>query len=589
LIGSIQYTSVGEYATRFFSVTTGYNASGGSQSAGTPSLAVSSFSGSATSLRVRGAAETGTASVTGNNVLGAWFGTRNISGVFSLPLNGKLCEVLLFSSVPSASDLRRLEKYLADKWGVPAVHAQATVTSDPVGYWRDKSGSGRHMLQPTGSLRPTVGTQGSRRSIALNGTTQWMRQERTNYQRRGMFVVWRRTGTPANFSSPIGANNLTINAATLGGSGYSSSDAASITWYNSLTHYSANTASNKATALRYNAANIATADANNYLVGFRAAQDTTAVNLVYVETASSNAANWAHFVGLEPYDPARAYPCQMLEALFYNNTLTASQVTQIERYLAAKWGVALYVPPAYADADVNAYITAVEYADGYVTLETGVRDAINTFITGCKADGIWSAIKASCILAGARTLSGALTPLVGSAPTNVNNNFVSGDYNRKTGLVGNGSTKSITTNRLENADPQDNAHIAVWVASTATIGTTSYFRAGNTYGIEGLTAQDVSLHGAGAVLTGAITSGTLFGLSRSSAASVSARKNGTTSSLSSASSLPTSANIRVFARDNNTQYSNARLSFYSLGESIDLALLDARVSALMTAIGAAIP
>jgi hypothetical protein len=57
-----------------------------------------------------------------------------------------------------------------------------------------------------------------------------------------------------------------------------------------------------------------------------------------------------------------------------------------------------------------------------------------------------TAIKASCILAGARTLAGALVPLAGAAPTNVGP-FVSGDYNRKTGLVGDGSTKYLNSNR----------------------------------------------------------------------------------------------------------------------------------------------
>jgi hypothetical protein len=34
---------------------------------------------------------------------------------------------------------------------------------------------------------------------------------------------------------------------------------------------------------------------------------------------------------------------------------------------------------------------------------------------------------------------------------------------------------------------------------------------------------------------------------------------------------------------------NARLAFYSIGESLDLALLDARVTALINAFAAAIP
>ncbi|NBN88588.1 MAG: hypothetical protein EBV32_05835, partial [Proteobacteria bacterium] len=78
----------------------------------------------------------------------------------------------------------------------------------------------------------------------------------------------------------------------------------------------------------------------------------------------------------------------------------------------------------FGDADANAYIAAVETADGQA-LEGDTRAAITAFVVGCKADGIWNAIKASCILAGARTLSGALVPLIGTAPTN--NNFVSGD------------------------------------------------------------------------------------------------------------------------------------------------------------------
>jgi hypothetical protein len=96
------------------------------------------------------------------------------------------------------------------------------------------------------------------------------------------------------------------------------------------------------------------------------------------------------------------------------------------------------------DVDAIAYIAAVEVADAE-PLELGVKRSINAFVKGCKADGIWDAIKASCIMAGARTLAGALVPLKGTAPTNFN--FVSGDYNRKTGLVGDGSTKYLDSNR----------------------------------------------------------------------------------------------------------------------------------------------
>ena len=114
------------------------------------------------------------------------------------------------------------------------------------------------------------------------------------------------------------------------------------------------------------------------------------------------------------------------------------------------------------DTDAGNYIQAVEVADGQA-LEPATRQAINNFVIGCKQDGIWNAIKASCILSGARTLNGALQPLVGTAPTNVGGLFVSGDYTRKTGLVGDGSTKYLDSNRNNNADPQNSKHLAVYI------------------------------------------------------------------------------------------------------------------------------
>ena len=110
------------------------------------------------------------------------------------------------------------------------------------------------------------------------------------------------------------------------------------------------------------------------------------------------------------------------------------------------------ITPTQYDVDALAYITAVETADTAAGasggLELATRIAINSFVKACKANNTWTAIKASCILAGARTLAGALVPLVGTGPTNVGP-FVSGDYDRKTGL-GNPSntTKYLNSNFL---------------------------------------------------------------------------------------------------------------------------------------------
>lgn len=246
-----------------------------------------------------------------------------------------------------------------------------------------------------------------------------------------------------------------------------------------------------------------------------------------------------------------------------------------------------------SDSDAATYITAVETADG-ATLEDGIKQAIDEFVAGCKTDSIWTAIKASCILAGARTLSGALVPLAGSAPTNVN--FVSGDYSRTAGLTGNASTKRLTANRATADDPQDNCHLSLYMTTNPggaarPIGsfTTSPSFVGS-FMAENGTAFMRSASSASA----AVASQSGFnGASRDNSANVNIRNGGTTANRTLASLAP-SANPShfVFATSFNgsgaINYSGATIAFYSIGEALDLALLDSRVSTLITAIGAAL-
>jgi hypothetical protein len=238
------------------------------------------------------------------------------------------------------------------------------------------------------------------------------------------------------------------------------------------------------------------------------------------------------------------------------------------------------------DADAAAYITAVETADGQA-LEAGVVTAINDFVVGCKADGIWSAIKSSAILAGARTLSGALQPLVGTAPTSFN--FVSGDYNRKTGLKGDGSTKYLDSNRNNNADPQDSQHLSVY-ASTALADNSRYIGSGATTGSStlGLATPNIGFRSRNSTNfdTGvAITPG-LLAINRASGSTVTSRIGGTNRPHSQTSNAPANETIEVFR--GAIAPTASRFAFYSIGESLDLALLDTRVSALIATIDGAI-
>ena len=243
------------------------------------------------------------------------------------------------------------------------------------------------------------------------------------------------------------------------------------------------------------------------------------------------------------------------------------------------------------DADAQTYITAVETADG-ASLETGVKDAINAFVVGCKADGIWNAIKASCILSGARTLAGSLVPLVGTAPTNFN--FVAGDYNRKTGLLGNGSTKYLNSNRNNNADPQNSNHNAVYATQIGSAG--AYMAVRGAAGSDtGVNATGIGPFFRNRTATASSHTSTATGLlahARSSSSSYTVRFAGSNTSVASNSETPLAINLFIFARNTNGTpefYTNARLAFYSIGESLNLALLDARVTALVAAFAAAIP
>jgi hypothetical protein len=178
--------------------------------------------------------------------------------------------------------------------------------------------------------------------------------------------------------------------------------------------------------------------------------------------------------------------------------------------------------------------------------------------------------------------------------------FVSGDYNRKTGLAGDGSAKYLNSNRNNNADPQDNQHVAVYQTALGTIasgrllsgrdpstatGSTQLSDADGTLAnVEGYSRFNGTLMG----ITRA-NAPKFFGLSRSSSSSYTVRQASINTIRNDSSAAPNSTSIAIFSNPAPTSYTNARLAFYSIGESLDLQKLDSRVTDLINAFGAAIP
>jgi len=248
------------------------------------------------------------------------------------------------------------------------------------------------------------------------------------------------------------------------------------------------------------------------------------------------------------------------------------------------------------DSDAAAYITAVETADGQA-LEEKVKIAIDNFVLGCKADGIWSAIKASCILAGARTLDGALVPLAGTAPTKQGTE-AGWNYNRETGLKGNGTDNSLDSGLNMFDVPLSSVHQSVSVSAADTnAGSTSYIGGTFTGPSNSLTEINWNVSSLifrsrnvfnSYVANGEQDSTGFMGTSRDNSSNFDYRLNGTTGTVAAVALSSTDGDFSVFRRTGFTP-TNARLAFYSIGESLDLALLDARVTDLINAFGVAIP
>jgi hypothetical protein len=258
---------------------------------------------------------------------------------------------------------------------------------------------------------------------------------------------------------------------------------------------------------------------------------------------------------------------------------------------------------------IDRVVAADVAAGNTLGLEVGVRDAYDVFIrdsidvghlgtSGGVLSQANSIIKAAPIMAGARTMAGALVPLVGPAPTAFGS-AGGWNYNRKTGLAGNGIDNYLNSNRAGNADPQNSKHVAVYtslfngqggiLANRSTAGATYFDVTGGSLRLRINVSSNVNdIFTNTNVITG------LVGGSRTGATTGTIRYSGTNVDITTTSETPQADTILAYARRNSSTgaaelFASHRFSFYSIGEALDLALIDVRLTALMAAIAAAIP
>ena len=482
-------------------------------------------------------------------------------------------------------------------WLDAADASTITLNSSTVSQWSDKSGNARHATQATAASQPAYTAAGlnGKAVLTFDGSNDLFELS------SGILLNDNFTYVYSVYGRPTSAQHSIDVGPTTGNVGYGN------WWFMDNNLYSSLRSTEQT-----HGSSVATGTFINGLVrnnsGTQAYRNGAAFGTP--QGAAATGQSTLNGIGRGSVLGTNFHNGPMAEVIVGRVDLSTLDRQKLEGYLAWKWGLVHNLPANHpyrwdgrefgytfsgiTDTDAQTYIAGVERADGQV-LESGTRTAIQNFIVGAKADGIWDAIKSSAILAGARTLNGALVPLKGTAPTNFN--FVSGDYNRKTGLVGNGSTKYLDSNRNNNADPQNSKHLAVFtttfhtrdatravIGSNAAVGDSQLFTAETPAKI--FFRNNFSDAGV-ALLSSATTTG-LWGSSRSSSAGYTGRFGGSSASYTDTSTTPTSGSIAVFVRG-TSNYSNARLAFYSIGESLDLALLDARVTTLINAIGGAIP
>jgi len=245
--------------------------------------------------------------------------------------------------------------------------------------------------------------------------------------------------------------------------------------------------------------------------------------------------------------------------------------------------------PLPTDADAIDYLSRMATADG-AGVETSVAVAVDAFFRDTKASGVFDALKACCILAGARTLAGALVPVVGTAPTNlpVANGFVEGDYTRggaTPGLAGDG-TSYLDSGYAYPAALQNDCHISTFVTERPSVGLLAGY--GDSLGSGTLIGMALcrvyNMHTA-TFYPSDTTSVGLRAANRGNSASFVYRRASANETASIASTSVTHLNMAVFARQRNTltpdSITNATIAFYSIGTALSLEDLDTAVTNLI--------
>jgi hypothetical protein len=215
---------------------------------------------------------------------------------------------------------------------------------------------------------------------------------------------------------------------------------------------------------------------------------------------------------------------------------------------------------------------------------------VDALVVGLKADGEWDALNRIHLLCAARSFTGAMVPLKGTAMAATG--LGAGNYARN-GLAGNKSGYLEATVTVAN----NNHGFGVYVVEQPTVTDTEAY-----FGINTNTAP--VLHMLYSSSSGLITRNLnstsdtraqvsetgYFGTGRSGTANYTIRAHGATATVTATATASFTQPIRVFGRSHNefTAPSAARISVYVEGEAYDHAQVEARLDTFMAALTAAL-
>ena len=274
-------------------------------------------------------------------------GLRHNATIYS---SGDICEVLIFTGTPTATQRQSVESYLAAKWGLTSTLPNFTSPlqipgcrlwldgADPAGTgilpatgplatWIDKSGSGNNGVAYTGVTAPSYSPTTSNITFSGSSATYYsVTGISTGTTSETLFIVLLRTtsvtNTPFGSTTTSGAtwymNNTNPSFIAWNPFGGNNSSGANLQFYNNVTNLVCGTNNSGTNVMYLNG------------TGDTSGSTTFSSSSLVIGNSSS---------GANGITRQNGWNGTISEVIYYNTVLTTAQRQQVEGYLAWKWGI----------------------------------------------------------------------------------------------------------------------------------------------------------------------------------------------------------------------------------------------------------